>query len=119
MTNLTKTQLVKILKHNVEFEIAGWTNKLDNDGFDEEYGKKEFEEILSAKNLINYLQGGLNDSYKKGYYEDEQTGIMIESKHIKFLGKETISESIASAVFIALVPVANEYPELNINMDFE
>ena len=72
----------KLVKQNVVFEIQGWENMVD----DGELKKEDIENLSLMKIMDNILK----ESYTNGMLESPMTDIVMEAKHIKFLGNKKL-----------------------------
>lgn len=91
--------IVRLLTDNLKYEVAGWENQKNDGGLTE----KEFDERMDAVNMFEMLGNMLNEAYKKGFLESQQTSVVIEAKHIKFLGNEKIDKLKSIALMNVLV----------------
>lgn len=81
--------LLKGFKNSLNFHVGGLLNSIE----DGDTTVEQFKEYVTAEQLIEVLQDELNEAYKKGYYKiDSNSGIIIEAKHLKFLGNDKLLE---------------------------
>lgn len=79
---------IKLLKDNLLFDQGGNENGiLDGDNTPE-----ELEEFMKVENLVDLADNYLSEAFKTGYLKSHKTDIVLESKHLKFLGKEKLTD---------------------------
>ena len=76
----------KLVKQNVLFEIQGWENMVD----DGELKNEDIENLSSETNLMKKMDNILKESYTNGMLESPMNDIVMEAKHIKFLGNKKL-----------------------------
>lgn len=82
-----KFMAIRILKENVLHHFAGFENSY-RDG---DMTKEEILEIFEINNFIEHATDELSRAMKKGnMLESPITNQVMEAKHLKFLGKETL-----------------------------
>lgn len=82
-----KNMAIKIIKENVAFNFAGIENSY-RDGY---MNKEEVLEMFEMSNFIENANEELSIAMKKGnMLESQATGLAMEAKHLKFLGKENL-----------------------------
>lgn len=99
MTNYEKELFTKILTGNIKFEIAGKENEM-LDGY---ITRDEFNEYKGMLNLLNVANQIFTEAYTDGYFKSSKTDVVIEAKHVKFLGTEEIEIIKTNAILHAMV----------------
>lgn len=86
-TNYKEKLAIKVLAENVEFHLGGLENAfLDGDITEEKYNQEQ-----EIQKLFDFATDVLNDAMRSGnMLESPYTNIVIEAKHLKFLGKERL-----------------------------
>ena len=91
--NLEKA-VFTILRDNMRMTIGGWQNAVSDGDFEMDY----YNKLVTDEHLLMEANELLLDAYDEGYLESEMDSLVVEAKHIKFLGKDKISEIVAKAV---------------------
>lgn len=105
-----KIMATKILKENVIHHFAGFENSY-RDGY---MTKEEILKIFDIPNFIEYATNELSFSMKKGnMLYSPITDKVIEAKHLKFLGKETLESIKVASGVNAFISFKDFLKELN------
>lgn len=95
MTTQVKTTLTKLLTNNLNHYVQGYENML----LDEEISHEQYVHFtLYPDPLRTYLLSELKNASEIGYLEDKQENVILEAKHLNFLGKTTINEIIENII---------------------
>lgn len=92
--SFTEKLAAKLLSDNLVYELQGWDNAVS----DGDMTKEEFTSFLAASNMFNMVENLWSDAMKEGILRSHQTDVIVEAKHLKFLGNAKITSIKAFAV---------------------
>lgn len=96
-TNENQMTAVLLLKDNIVYEMDGWENELQDGIITED----EFFDKMNLDNINALAKQLLNEAMAEGFLESKQSGLILEAKHLKFLGRETLDDIESDAVTLA------------------
>lgn len=98
MSTFTENLAVKILSDNLVYHYAGLQNSVQDGNMTEQ----ELNEEMLPEEMIGTADFFLKEAYKKGELVSEYSGVMVEAKHLKFLGTSKLVDVKNQAVTLAV-----------------
>ena len=86
MATFKEKLISRLLKEKVVYHYAG----LENMVLDGDMTQAEFDSQLTEEQAKQVADTELNSAYKSGYLDSHIDHVVVESRHIKFLGNERL-----------------------------
>lgn len=97
-TTFQEKMVQKAFNRIADFYVGGQLNAFE----DEDITVEEYEDSTSVEDIMGNLRHELNYAIKNGYLDLDEGGMVIEAKHLKFMGNVKLESMMEKAAIKSL-----------------